>query len=77
MKHSEHWYIEPLKGKYYGTRVTNGKQLIVVWTGYTGKVSVRELAEGWTEDYGFDHVESDIDFKIACVIRDALNKEQL
>ena len=77
MKHSNQWYVESLKGKYYGTRVTNGEQSIVVWTGYTGKVSEREIEDGWTEEYGFDHVESDKDYKIACVIRDALNKEQL
>lgn len=77
MKHCNQWYVEPLKGKYYGTRVTNGEQLIVVWTGYTGKVSEREIEEGWTEEYGFDHVESDRDYKIACVICDALKKEQL
>ena len=71
------WYIEPLKGKYYGTHVTDGELHIQVWTGYTGKVSEREVAEGWTEDYGYDHVESDRDYKIACIIRDALNKEQL
>jgi hypothetical protein len=71
------WYIEPLRGKYYGTKVTDSERVISVWTGYTGKVSERELAEGWTEDYGFDHVESDQDYKMALVIRDALNKEKL
>lgn len=71
------WCVEPLNGKYYGTRVTDGKRLIEVWTGYTGKVSQRELDEGWTEDYGFDHVESDKDYQIALVICEALNKELL
>lgn len=70
------WYIKPLKGKYYGTVITNGDQSITVWTGYTGKVSDRELAAGWTDDYGFDHVESDRDYKIACIIYNALNKEE-
>lgn len=77
MKHSDKWYIEPLNGKYYGTKVTNGQQFIEVWTGYTGTVSEREIADGWTEEYGFNHVESDRDYKIACIICDALNKEQL
>jgi hypothetical protein len=67
------WFIEPLKGKYYGTRVTNGDAVVEVWTGYTGKVSQRELDDGWTEEYGFDHVESDKDYNIACVICEALN----
>jgi hypothetical protein len=69
------WFIEPLDGKYYGTRVTNGDNVIVVWTGYIGKVSQRELDEGWTEEYGFDHVESDKDYNIACVICEALNSK--
>ena len=69
------WYIKPLNGKYYGTEITDGDNVIEVWTGYTGKVSEREIEEGWTDDYGFDHVESDRDYKIACVICDALNKE--
>lgn len=71
------WYVKPLKGKYYGTRITNGEHLIEVWTGHTGRVSEREIAEGWTDEYGFDHVESDRDYKIACIICDALNKENV
>ena len=71
------WIIQPLSGKYYGTLVTDGVKSLVIWTGYTGKVSEREIAEGWTDDYGFDHVESDRDYKIACVICDALNKEDV
>lgn len=69
------WYIKPLIGKYYGTQVTNGEFTIEVWTGYTGRVSERE--EGWTKDYGFDHVESDRDYKIACAIVEKLNLEKL
>jgi hypothetical protein len=71
------WFIEPLKGKYYGTEITNGSDVIKVWTGYTGKVSQRELDEGWNEEYGFDHVESDKDYKLACIICEALNKEEM
>jgi hypothetical protein len=71
------WTVRPLKGKYYGTEVTDGDKVIKVWTGYTGQVSIREIEEGWTEEYGFDHVESDVDYKIACIICDALNKEQV
>jgi hypothetical protein len=71
------WTIKPLKGKYYGTLVTDGEEYVVVWTGYTGKVSEREIEAGWTDDCGFDHIESDRDYKIACVICDALNKENV
>jgi hypothetical protein len=71
------WFIEPLEGKYYGTKVSNGSDLIEVWTGYTGKVSQRELDGGWTEEYGFDHVESDKDYKLAYIICEALNKEEM
>lgn len=71
------WRIQPLNGKYYGTLVSDGIKALVVWTGYTGKVSEREIAEGWTDEHGFDHVESDRDYKIACIIRDALNKENI
>jgi hypothetical protein len=69
------WCIEPLDGKYYGTKITKGRNCIEVWTGYTGKVSQRELDDGWDEEYGFDHVESDRDYKLACIICEALNKE--
>ena len=71
------WFIKPLCGKYYGTIVTDGKRVVEVWNGYTGKVSQREIDEGWTPDYGFDHVESDQDYKMALVICDALNEEKL
>jgi hypothetical protein len=71
------WYISPLVGKYYGTKISDGEREITVWNGYTGTVSEREIADGWTEEYGFDHVESDQDYKIAKVICDALNKENL
>jgi len=72
------WTIKPLQGKYYGTIVTDGHKEIKVWTiAYTGKVSEREIEAGWEEDYGFDHVESDVDYKIACIICDALNKENV
>lgn len=71
------WFIEPLSGKYYGTNVTDGKRVVQVWNGYTGEVSQRELDEGWTEECGFDHVESAQDYKMALAICDVLNKEKL
>lgn len=73
------WTIEPIKGKYYGTVVRNieTNELIVVWFpfGKTLVVSSRELDDGWTEDYGFDHVESERSYKAATIICKALNKE--
>jgi hypothetical protein len=70
------WYIESLKGKYYGTKVTNGKDSIVIWTSHSGEVSEREILDGWTEEVGFDHTESAKDYKYAQIIVEALNKEE-
>ena len=56
------WKVLPLRGKYYGTEIAIGRNggKIVVWTCDEGETrpSFRELAEGWDEDYGFDHVET-------------------
>lgn len=64
------WVIEPLKGKYYGTRVLLGGGVIEVWTGGTRppEPSKREIADGWTDDMGMDHVESAEDYANARLI---------
>ena len=71
------WSIKPLEGKYYGTKISNGKDQITVWTSFSTPVSSREIEEGWDEDYGYDHVESEKDYRMALVICSALNKEFL
>jgi hypothetical protein len=71
------WNIEPLTGKYYGTRISNDAgDLIVVWTNGSCPVSERELEEGWEEEHGYDHVESQKDYEYAIAIRDALNLKE-
>ena len=92
-------YIEPLKGKYYGTDIVFGDNSITVWAfgndwepsdralaqyGYTRKQwNNNELVDnGWggkspvqEMDLNCDsHFESDYGYKIACVIRDALDE---
>lgn len=73
------WYIEPLDGKYYGTRIVNDEtdEVIEVWLDFdSASASVREIENGWEPDAGYDHVESARSYKAACVICDALNFEQ-
>lgn len=76
------WKVEPLGGKYYGTRVSNGDRFIDIWTGFDKytpeEVSVREKAQGWGEDgdYYFDHVESQFDYDTAVQIAEMLNKKE-
>lgn len=71
------WKLEPLKGKYYGTRVINDwtGELIIVWLDLEYKVSDRELEKGWQEDQGFDHVESQRSYEAAMIICEALNEK--
>lgn len=71
---SETWIVEPLKGKYYGTIVkhTDTGEVINVWLG-GHKPSSRELANGWQDGDGYDHVETLRSHKAAMYIADALN----
>jgi len=64
------WEIEPLQGKYYGTRILLDSGVIEVWTDGSRpqKPSEREIADGWTPDVGMDHVESEEDYANACLI---------
>lgn len=72
------WYIEPLQGKYYGTRIVNTEtdDLIEVWLTLKGeyKPSSRELENGWTPDYGFDHAETQESYETALKIVEKLNE---
>jgi len=54
------WTIRPLSGKYYGTEIRVGENLITVWTpNYRAEpfASVREIENGWGPEDGYDHVE--------------------
>jgi hypothetical protein len=62
------WTISPLWGKYYGTKVQLGKHEITVWTSEYQEASVREKENGWTPDYGMDHVEDIVSYANACLI---------
>lgn len=71
--------IKPLRNKYYGTVVQlNNGDTIDVWLGPNTecyRASEREIANGWTPDMGFDHVETEESYKVAKIICDALTKE--
>lgn len=73
------WKLEPLKGKYYGTRVINDwtGELIIIWLDLEdyGKVSIREIEDGWEEEHGYDHVESQRSYEAAMIICEALNEK--
>ena len=64
------WEIEPLQGKYYGTRILLDSGVIEVWTDGSRppKPSEREIADGWTPDVGMNHVESEEDYANARLI---------
>lgn len=75
--------IEPLKGKYYGTRITLEKgEGITVWVMGDFKPSERQLAdlnmtyeEAKEDDYFCDsHFETETSFKIASAIVEVLNR---
>ena len=65
------WRVLPLSGKYYGTQVDVGLGVITVWTPdhYADPfASKREIADGWTQDIGHDHVEDAASYSIASLI---------
>lgn len=55
----KHWYIKPLSGKYYATRVTDGDSVVNIWIPdhFNWEPSHRELKNGWEPSVGRDHVE--------------------
>ena len=71
------WKLEPLKGKYYGTKVWNDEtdELIEVWLSSVLKASEREIEDGWEEEHGYDHVESQRSYEAAMIICEALNEK--
>lgn len=77
------WFIEPLEGKYYGTRIVHEPtgNLIKVWLPVDHvqdyRVSDRELEKGWDpEECTYDHTEMQHTYEAACIIMNALNKEE-
>ena len=70
------WSIRPLKGKYYGTilECSETDDIIEIWLSSDYTPSERELADGWTPDKGFDHVESQLSYKTALKLLKALNE---
>ena len=73
------WKLEPLQGKYYGTRIVNDwtDDDIVIWLAFQEdcKVSDRELERGWDAQHGYDHVESQRSYEAAMIICEALNEK--
>jgi len=75
--------IEPLEGKYYGTRITleNGEG-ITIWVMGDYKPSIRQLEElsmtyeeAKDDDYFCDsHFESETSFKVAVAIVETLSR---
>lgn len=79
------WTIEPLKGKYYGTKIVNNEtdEVIEVWLGFIGNytASEREKEQGWGQpdedgfvDIYYDHVELQRSYDAAIIICEALNE---
>jgi hypothetical protein len=64
------WTVLPLFGKYYGTLVSAKDWNIKVWARVRSdsRPSVREVAEGWEPDWGFDHVETEESYATAQLI---------
>lgn len=68
------WYVLPLTGKYYGTKVQLGdsEEVLTVWTPdhfLDPFASPREIAKGWKADEeGHDHVEDGQSYATACLI---------
>ena len=73
--------IEPLKGKYYGTKIIIEQEdsygCITLWGALShGEHSIRELEAGWDEDLcGMDHVEDAGDYELAQFICQQINEE--
>lgn len=69
--------IEPLDGKYYGTRIRFREGSIEIWmVNPVGGASVRERGSGWEPGDGMDHVEYEGDYRLAVFLRDCLNNAQ-
>lgn len=60
----------PLKGKYYGTVVDIGRSKVTVWLPFGDHyaASVREIANGWEPEDGFDHVETQESYEAAKLV---------
>ncbi|MFN7883262.1 MAG: hypothetical protein ACK5PF_09650 [bacterium] len=73
------WRLRPLKGKYYGSIIDIGAGSVCVWqpVRLDYEASDREIADGWTPDYGFDHVESQESYEVARLIEAAPRMHQL
>lgn len=67
------WELLPLQGKYYGSTVRIGEGEVRVWQPLGTKYapSIREIENGWTPEYGFDHVETQESFATALLISKA------
>ena len=77
------WILEPLKSKYYSTKVIDTKTDAVVdiyipFRNFTeDEVSEREKEDGWglDDELYYDHVESQASYEAAKKIVKALNDE--
>lgn len=63
------WSVKPLEGKYYGTIVQyDGCDVCRFWeSNHFARPfgSSREIANGWTEEDGHDHVEDEQSLSLA------------
>lgn len=76
-QNNNHFWIEKLNGKYYGTHITNGHNEIVIWqVNPVGLPSHRELAE-YEHPSDFEmhdlHYEDKGDYNLAVYLKDCLN----
>jgi len=72
--------LEPLRDKHYSTdlvvevydQMGFPNDILISISGYYPAPSQRELDKGWEPDYGMDHVETEAEYCLALVIKEAL-----
>lgn len=72
--------LEPLRGKHYHTEILvevydewgMPNDIWINISGYYPSPSQREIDKGWEPDDGMDHVETQAEYGLALIIKEAL-----
>lgn len=72
--------LEPLRGKHYSTDLVVEvyddfgfpNDIVITISGYYPSPSKREIDKGWEPDDGMDHVETQAEYALALIIKEAL-----
>lgn len=72
--------LEPLRGKHYSTDIIVevydewgcANDIVITISGYYPSPSQREIDKGWEPDDGMDHVETEAEYGLALIIKEAL-----